>query len=168
MAYNSTGPTGYGAQFLSFTDKPEDLPRFITRFTAHLASLPKPLHKVLEKDHKDATPENKELVYYQLVKCLTDKTLDVVSAKAKDDGPAALELLNTRYMGNVSDLEVSLLRSLIQMKPTADEDLLGYYTRIDHIRIKLESVNDAYKKVSDKFFTVIALDSLSDSKHNTF
>ena len=85
---------GYATQHLSFSDKPEDLSRFIIRFKANLATLPKPLHNVLDSTHDDANDAvKKELVYYQLVKCLSDTTLDLVNAKALGVGPAAIQVL---------------------------------------------------------------------------
>ena len=166
---DSTDSRGYASQYLRFSDKPEDLDRFIIRFKANLASLPTPLHKVFESSHADANDASKkELVYYHLVKCLSNPTLDLVNAKALGDGPAAIKLLETRLLGKVCDLEVSLLRNLVRSKPEDGEDLLQFYTRVDQIRLKLESINPAYKEMSDKLYTVISLDSLDDPRLDSF
>ena len=161
--------TGKGVQTLQFLDNADDLPRFLKRFKSHLASLTKPLHNVLKEGHEDANnADKKELVYHKLVGCLGDESLDLVSAKAENDGPAAIKLLEERYLGSSADMEVDLIKRLVKLKLLENESPLQLYTRVNQIKLKLETVNPSNKNITDKIYTVMALEVLIDPKHNSF
>ena len=95
---NSLEMIGYGRQRLFFTGEAKDFPRFLTRFKSYLASLK--LTNVLVESHNDSKDNGKlELVYHALVGCLDDESLDLVSAKAENNGLASIKLLTERFLG---------------------------------------------------------------------
>ena len=164
---NSEEITGYGRQRLHFSGEGKDFARFLTRLKSYLAS--RKLNKVLEEGHDDAeNAEKKELVYHALIAYLDDESLDLVSTKAENNGPLAIKLLTERFLGKNEDMEVQLLKQLHRMKILSGEHPLQVFTRIDQIKSKLETLNVAYKSISDKSYRVAALDALSDPKYDSF
>ena len=104
---------GYGRQTrFVFSGEAKDYPRFLIRFKSCLAS--RKLNKVLDTMHADSKDaDKKELVYHALVECLDDDSVDLISTKAENDGPKAIEILTERFLGKNEDLEVQLLKQLL-------------------------------------------------------
>ena len=164
---NSANIIGYRSASLYFSGEEKDFTRFITRFKSYLAS--RKLNKVLDASHADANDaEKKEQVYHALVACLDDVSLDLVSTKAENDGPAAIKLLKEKFLGKNEDIEVQLLKQLLRMKIENGEHPLQLFTKIDQIKSRLETLNNGYKEITDKIYTVVALDALNEPKYDSF
>ena len=167
ISNNSEEIIGHGRQRLHFSGDGKDFARFLTRLKSYLAS--RKLNKVLQDGHADASDaDKKEQVYHILIAYLDDESLDLVSTKAENDGPLAIKLLKERFLGKNEDMEVQLLKQLHRMKIQSGEHPLQVFTRIDQLKSKLETINVAYKSISDKSYTVAALDALSDPKYDSF
>ena len=165
---NSAPAIDYGRQYrLYFSGEKTDFNRFNTRFKSYLAS--RKLNKVLDSTHEDANnAEKKEQVYHALIACLDDERLDLVSTKAENDGPAAIKLLKEKFLGKNEDIEVQLLKQLLRMKIQNGEHPLQLFTKIDQIKSKLETLNNGYKEITNKIYTVVALDALNEPKYDSF
>ena len=164
---NSANIIGYRSASLYFSGEEKDFTRFITRFKSYLAS--RKLNKVLDASHADANDaEKKEQVYHALVACLDDVSLDLVSTKAENDGPAAIKLLKEKFLGKNEDIEVQLLKQLLRMKIENGQHPLQLFTKIDQIKSRLETLNNGYKEITDKIYTVVALDALNEPKYDSF
>ena len=161
---------GYGrsnSHTLRFSGEANDFNRFLTRFKSCLAT--RKLNKVLDTNHADANDAaKKEQVYHALVSCLDDESLDLVSSKAENNGPEAIKLLKERFLGKNEDMEVQLLKQLLRIKLQIGDNPLQLFTKIDQIKSKLETLNNGYKQITDKIYTVVALDALNDPKYDSF
>ena len=134
---NSERLIGYGRSNsqLWFSGEANDFNRFLTRFKSCLAT--RKLNKVLDTTHADANDAaKKEQVYHALVVCLDDESLDLVSSKAENDGPAAIKLLKERFLGKNEDMVVQLLKQLLRVKIQIGDNPLQLFTKIDQIKSK--------------------------------
>merc|ERR1711915_1051919 len=67
-----------------------------------------------------------------------------------------------------ADMEVDLIKRLVKLKLLENESPLQLYTRVNQIKLKLETVNPSNKNITYKIYTVMALEVLIDPKHNSF
>ena len=112
----------------------------------------------------DGAEDKNERVYAELVQFLDDKSLSLIIREAKDDGRAALKILERHYAGNSKPRVIGLYVQLTTLKLKETETATDYILRTQRTA---DALVTAGENISDSLLIAMAIKGLSE-KYSAF
>ena len=130
------------------------------KFLGHLC-LQKLYDVVVPRDENNAPdPEKNANAFAELVQCLDDKSLALISREAKDDGRKALTVLRQHYQGKEKPRVIALYTELTSLKLRETESTTDYKLRAEKTATTLKSAEET---ISDGLLVATVLKGLPEN-----
>ena len=154
--------TGYGPRrLLIFNGDESKYELWEVKFFGHLR-LQKLYDVVVPRDGEGNAPdaEKNANAFAELVQCLDNRSVALISREAKDDGRKALAVLREHYHGKGKPRVIALYTELTLLKLRETESTTDYILRVEKTATALKSAEEI---ISDGLLVVMILKGLPEN-----